>query len=83
MAEVGHDLGGEKFHRFHDLVVRNLTNVEGTVQVGDTGILRHAMNLFRHDLRGAKEPILVKKFGVVFLGHLGCEFRHGPAGLNG
>ena len=39
VAEVGHDLCPKQLHRPHDLVVRNLANVEGTVQVRDTGIL--------------------------------------------
>src|SRR5262245_62140954 len=44
VAEVGHDLRGKQFHGAHDLLVRDLAEVEGTVQVADDCILRNAVD---------------------------------------
>src|SRR5262245_20838265 len=49
-AEVGHDLSRKQLHGSHDLRVRDLAQVEGTVQVSDASILSHAVDLLRDNL---------------------------------
>src|SRR3712207_8451625 len=49
-----------------DLLVWDLAEVEGAVQVGDAGVLGHAVDLLGDDLRGAEKPILIEEFRVVF-----------------
>src|SRR5215475_5240598 len=46
-AEVRHDLRGKQLHGPHDLRMRDLAQVEGTVQVGDASVLGHAVDLLR------------------------------------
>src|SRR5262252_8178244 len=70
-TEVRHDLRGKQLHGAHDLRVRDLAQIEGTVQVSDASVLGHAVDLLRDYLWGAEEPVPVEEIRVVLLGYPG------------